>query len=88
MAMEFELSLQTIKRLESGNDQHTPRAVQLIKTLKAKGIEFGSGGAKLTATTPKWMRPTTDERGALVREAGVEFTNGDGPGVKLRKGGK
>jgi transcriptional regulator with XRE-family HTH domain len=85
LAMESGLSLTTLKRLESG-DGSIAAANQLIATLKAKGVELVPGGAKLIATTPKWFRPSTDERGTSVREAGV-LRNVDRPGARMRKGG-
>lgn len=87
LAMESNLSLTTLKRLESGEGT-IAAANQLIATLKAKGVELVPGGAKLNAAAPKWFRPSTDETGTSVREGGVlsaERTPGSSPGVRLKK---
>jgi len=86
MAMESNLSLTTFKRLEAGEGT-IAAANQLIATLKARGIELVPGGTRLKAETAKWFRPSTDEKGTPVREAGV-LRNVDQPGVRMRKQGK
>ena len=54
MRMESNLSLTTLKRLESGEGT-IAAANQLIATLKAKGVELVPGGAKLNAAASEMV---------------------------------
>lgn len=62
LAGESGLSLPSIKRAEAGNATSEVLAL-VIATLRAKGVEFIPGGAKLSAPQPTLARSTGVEAG-------------------------